>query len=171
MSFRKILAGGSFALDKVRDCIQAQRVDSHIQPVAQDLEHLLDDSGIVEVQVWLVRKKTVPVVLFGDRVPSPIRSFGVREDDTRVFVLLFGVAPDIKVAFRRTARSLPGCLEPRMLVGGMIYDQLDHDLQIAIVSRCQKTTEIVEGAIYWMDVQVIGDIVAVILKWRRKERQ
>ena len=113
----------------------------------------------------------MPEILLGDRVPGPVGSFGVGENDSRVFVFLFGVAPDVEVAFRRAAWSLTGRLKPRMLIGGVIHHQLDHHLQVAVVSAVQEGAEIVDGAVHRMDIQIVGDVVAVVLERRGKEGQ
>src|SRR4029077_8207918 len=93
MCFWKILTTRSFALHQVWDRIHAQRIDAHIQPEAHDLKYFFDDSGIVIVQIGLVRKETVPVVLLGDRIPSPVGPLGIREDNAGAFILPIGVAP------------------------------------------------------------------------------
>ena len=56
-----------------------------------------------------------------------------------------------------------------MLIGGVIDDQLDHHLQVALVGRIKKRLEIVQRAVAGMDVHVVGDVVAVIAQRGRKE--
>src|ERR1700732_5517383 len=104
MCFRKIFTAGAVALDEVWDRIHAQRIDAHVQPKSHHLDDFFDYSWIVIVQIWLVGKKTVPVILPGDRVPGPVGSFGVGEDYSGIFIFLVGVTPYIKIAFRRTRR-------------------------------------------------------------------
>ena len=82
----QVFAGGAIAFDKVRNRVHAQRVHAHIEPEAHRLQHFFHDQGIVEVEVGLVREKTVPVVGLCRFVPRPVRFLRVREDDARVFV-------------------------------------------------------------------------------------
>src|SRR6516225_2998342 len=171
MRFRKVFATGSVALNKVRNRVHPQPIDAHIQPVAHHLQDFLDHSGIIEVQIGLVREKAVPKILLGYRIPRPIGSLRVRKYNSRALVLLFCIAPYIKVALRRTAGRLTGRLKPRMLIGSVVHDQLDHHLETAVVSGRQKLPEVVNRAIHRMDVQIIGDVVAVILQRGRKEGQ
>ena len=49
-----------------------------------------------------------------------------------------------------------------MLVGGVIDDQLDEYLQLAVMSRFQEFLEVVEGAVTRMDIDVVRDVVAVV---------
>ena len=49
--------------------------------------------------------------------------------------LVVGVAPDVELAIGRSGGRLPGPLKPRMLVGGVIHDQLDQYLDPPFVSR------------------------------------
>ena len=138
MGFGKILAAGAVALDQIRNRIDAQRVHTHVEPEAHHAEDFFQNLGVVVVQVGLMREEAMPVVGLGDRIPGPVGFFGVGEDDARVFVFLVGVAPDVEVALGRSWRSVTRALEPGMLIGGVIDDQLDHHLQAAIVRRVEK---------------------------------
>ncbi len=51
-----------------------------------------------------------------------------------------------------------------MLIGGVIHHQLDHHLQVALVSRCQKSLEIVHRPVHRVDVHVVGNIVSIVFK-------
>ena len=62
-------------------------------------------------------------------------------------------------------------LEPGMLIGGVIDDQLDHDLQAACMRLAQELTKVLHGAVVRMHAQVVGDVVAVVAQRRREERQ
>ena len=90
-------------------------------------------------------EEAVPEVLAGDRVPAPVRLLGVLEDDADALVLLVGVAPDVVVAVRRV-RVAPGLLEPRMLVGGVVEDQVGDDADAARVGRLGQGLEVLDGA-------------------------
>ena len=167
----QILATCSFALDEVRDSVDPQSVHAHVQPVAHDLQDLFNHSGVVVVKVRLMREEAVPVVGLGDGIPVPVGLFGIGEDDASVAVLLVRVTPDIKVAFRRAGWRLASGLKPGMLVGGMIHHHLDHDLKPAIVRCLQEYLEILDGSVHWVNVEIIGDVIAVVLKRRREKGQ
>ena len=98
VGFGEVLAGGSVALDEVGDGVEAEAVDSHVEPEAHGLEDFVHDAGVVEVEVGLVGEEAVPVVLLGDFVPGPVGLFGVGEDDADAFEFFVRVGPDIHVA-------------------------------------------------------------------------
>ena len=72
---------------------------------------------------------------------------------------------------RRTGRRQARRLEPGMLIAGVIDDQLDHHLHVALVRRVEKRLEVVQGSVGRVDVDVVGDVVAVVAQRRGKERQ
>ena len=84
---------------------------------------------------------------------------------------LVGIAPYVEVALRRIRGSLTRRLEPWMLIGCVIHDELDHHLQVAVVSGLKKCPKIVDRAIHRVNVQVIGYVIAVILERRGEKRQ
>ena len=162
MGLRQILAGCSVAFDQVRNSIHAQRIDSHVEPEAHGLEHLFDHCGIIEVEVRLMRKKTMPVIGFGNFVPCPVRFFRVGKDDARIFVELVRIGPNIHRARRRAYRSKSRRLEPRMLIAGVIDYQLDHDLHIALVGRIEKRPEVIQRPVGWIDIDIVRDVIAIV---------
>ena len=58
-----------------------------------------------------------------------------------------------------------------MLVGGVVDDQLDHHLHVALVGGVEELLEVVDGAVGRVDVDVVGDVVAVVAQGRGKEGQ
>ncbi len=118
-----------------------------------------------------MRKEAMPVESLGRLVPGPVGLFRVGEDDGGVLVKLVRFGPDIHLALRRARRRHAGSLEPGVLIAGVVDDQLDHDLYIALVSALQKRLEIVQGSIRRVDVDVVGDVIAVVAQRRGKKRQ
>ena len=53
-----------------------------------DIEHGFANTGIIEIQVGLMRVEAMPIKGFGLIVPGPVRLFGVEEDDRGVLILL-----------------------------------------------------------------------------------
>ena len=82
--------------------------------------------------------EAVPVVRLRDRVPGPVRGLEVLEDDARVRVAVGRVAPDVEVALAAARRRAPRALEPRVLVGRVVEDQLGDDPQSAAVRLLEK---------------------------------
>jgi hypothetical protein len=155
MRLRQVFAGGAVALQQIGNGVHAQRVHAHIQPEAHGLQDFVDYQGAVKVEIRLVRKKAVPVKSLGGVVPRPIRFLGIREDDAGVFVELIGLRPDVHVALRRAGRCQARSLEPWVLIAGVVDDQLNHHLHVALVSRVKEYLEIVQRSIRGIDVGVV----------------
>ncbi len=80
MGFWKVFAISSFAFEKVGDCVKAEAVDAHIHPVVKNLEYGLAHLRVVEVQIRLVRIKTMPVVGFRNGVVGPVGCLEILKD-------------------------------------------------------------------------------------------
>ena len=170
MGFGQVLAVGALALEEVRDGIQPQAVDALVEPEAKGANHLVLDGQVVEVQVGLVTEEAMPEVLARQWIPRPVRRLGVGEDDAGVFVLLVRIAPDVVIVKGRL-RAGAGRLKPGMLVRRVVHDQLGDDPQTAAVGRLDKRLEVLEVAVGRLDVQVVGDVVAVVPLRRGVRRQ
>ena len=162
MGLGQVLVAGALAHAQIGDRVEPQRVDAAIEPEPQHVDHRVDHRRIVVVEIGLVREEAVPVVLAGDRIPRPVRLLGVGEDDARLGELLVAVAPDVEVALGRSRRRVPRALEPGMLVGGVVDDQLDQDLDAAGVRGVDEGGEVGERAVAGMDVAIVGDVIAVV---------
>ena len=101
----------------------------------------------------------------------PVRRFGIGEDDADALVFLVRVAPDVEVALGRSGRCAPGRLEPGVLIGGVVDDELGDDPEPEAVRFGDEAIEVLERAVARMDVLVVGDVVAVVLERRRVERE
>ncbi len=112
----------------------------------------------------------MPEVGLGHRVPGPVGRLGVGEDDARARVLVVVVAPHVEVALGRARRRAPRGLEPRVLVRGVVDDQLGDDAQLQPVRLLEHLAEVVERAVLRVDLVVVGDVVAVVLERRGVER-
>src|SRR5439155_24202895 len=122
----------------------------------------------------------MPVVGLRDRVPRPVGSFEIFENDSGVLVFFRRFAPDIKVFVsevvtvagivhrgRGGSDSAPRLLEPRILIGRVIDYEFGDDSQIAFMGGVEKRAEIIERAEIRIYVKVIGNFVAVVahLSW------
>src|SRR5215471_784267 len=135
----------------------------------------------------------MPVIRLCDWVPRPVGCFEIFENDSRVPVFFRRVAPDIEVLVSeiivvaggvapsrrgvagvtdsRYSHSAPGLLKPRVLIRCVIDYQFGDDAQIALMRGVQKRSEILERAENRIDVQVIGNVVAVVSQRGWIERQ
>ena len=171
MGFRQVLVVGAVALDQVRNRVQTQAVDAHVQPVAHDFQHRFHHLRIVEVQIRLVGIEAVPEVLTGHRVPGPVGFLGVEKDDPRAVVFLVVIGPDVEIPGLGALLRMPRLLEPRVLIRGVVDDQLGDHPQSALVRFGDEFLGVGHVAVVAVHPPVIGDVITVIATWRRIERQ
>ena len=171
MRFRQVLVQRAFPHAQVRHGVEPQRVDAEVEPELHHVDHGVHDRRVVVIQVGLMREEAVPVILFGDRVVRPVRLLRIGEDDPGFGKLLVGVAPHVELALGRSRRGVPRALEPRMLIGRVVDDQLDEDLDVPLVRRLDERLEGVERPVLRVDVPVVGDVVPVVAERRGEERQ
>ena len=90
-----------------------------------------------------MRVEAVPVVLLAHRVPRPVRRLDVDEHDPRLGPALVVVAPDVPVRLgvRPRATRLD---EPRVLVTGVVHDEVGDDPDAASVRVVEEHHEIVD---------------------------
>ena len=170
MRLRKVLADRPLPLDEIGHGITPEPIQTHAQPVADDVQHLFLDSRVVVVEIRLVAEEAMPEVETGFRVIGPVRDFGVDEDDARVRIAGRVIAPDVVITIGRV-RILASLLKPGMLVGGVVDDQIGDDLQPALMRRVEQRLEVHDGAVVVMDAHEIGDVVPVVLVRRGIHRQ
>src|SRR4029077_12809315 len=95
----------------------------------------------------LVRVESVPKVGFSDGVPGPIRKIEVLKDYACVLIFVLVIVPDVEVARAAAGFGDPRPLKPRVLIGGMIDNQLGDDPDAALVGLVEKKLEIMQGPI------------------------
>ena len=166
----QVLAVGALLGVEVRHRVQPEAVDAQVQPEAQGGDDLLLDRRVLVVEVRLVGEEAVPVVLLAHRVEGPVGRLGVDEDDPRVLVLLVVVGPDVVVAVR-SVRVAAGLLEPRVLVAGVVHDEVDDDAHAALVRGVDELDEVGEVAELGQDGGVVGDVVAAVAQRGVEERR
>ena len=127
-------------------------------------------AGVLEVQVRLVGEEPVPVVLAADRVEGPVGLLGVDEDDPRPGVLVVGVRPHVEVA-ERPVRIGARRLEPRVLVAGVVHDQVGDDPDAPLVRLVDQRDEIADVAVLGQHGHEVGDVVAAVAQRRGVDRQ
>ncbi len=171
VGFRQVLVVRALALAQVRNRVEPETVHAHVEPVAHHAEDRLAHLRIVEVQVRLVAEEAVPVVGLGLVVPGPVRLLGVGEDDAGAGVPGRIVAPDVVVALGRALGRTPRRLEPRVLVGRVVDDELGDDAQVPAMRFLHELVKIGARTVGRMHVPVVGDVIPVVAQRRRVERQ
>ena len=78
-----------------------------------------------------------------------------------VAVALVGVVPHVVIAVRRIKRPA-GRLEPRVLVGGVVHDEVGDDPNAVGMRGLEKALEVRHGAVVGMDGPVVRHVVAVV---------
>ncbi len=91
-------------------------------------------------------------------VGAPLVRLGAR---SARLVARLGGTPPIPVGVRIVL--VTGGLEPGVLVGGVVHDEVHHDLQAALVSLGEQLVHVLERAEQRVDVLVVGDVVAVVV--------
>ena len=101
--FRQIFVNRAFSFAQIWHRVEAERIDPAVEPEGHHLQHGLEHSRVVVVQIRLMREEAVPVVLASHRVERPVRHLCIREDDARAGIPPVVVAPDVEVALRGVA--------------------------------------------------------------------
>ena len=168
----QVLAVRALALVEVGHGVEAQAVDAHLEPEVERLEDRLLDARVVEVQVRLVASRS------GASSTASATGSQVQFEGSKSLKMMRAswycvgrVAPDVEVALGAARRRAARALEPRVLVGGVVDDQLGDDAQAAAVRLAQEVAEVVAACRRRVDVGVVGDVVAVVLQRRGVERQ
>ena len=165
---RQVLAVRPLGLVEVRHGVESEAVDPEIEPEAQHVQHRLLHLGVRVVQVGLMGEEAVPVVGAGDRIPRPVRHLGVEEDDPRVLVALVRLRPHVPVALRPALARL---LEPRVVRGRVVDDEVGDHADPALVRRLDQAPEVLDRAVVGVDGEEVGDVVAAVPQRRRVHGQ
>ena len=70
--------------------------------------------------------------------------------------------PDVEVARRRARLGPARALEPRMLVRGVVDDELGDDPEAARVRLRDEALDVAHRAVVGMNAAVVADVVAVV---------
>ena len=147
-------------LPKEVDDVAPEARHAAAQPEVHDLLHGVDDGGVSIVEVRLA---------FGEQVQIPLPPYlvegpGPAAEEAGPVVggaLAVPIPPDVEFLVGRFPAA--ALLEPFVLVGGVVDDQVHDDLQPQGVGFLNKLVHVGEGAELRVDVAVVGDVVAVVL--------
>ncbi len=157
---------GGVAREEVDD-VHPEAVDTTVDPPAH---HGVDGPphvGVLPVEVGLLAREQVQVVLAARLVELPGRP---GEDRLPVRRLRAGGpglvpgprrSPPVPVALGRA--RVTGLDEPRVLVGGVVDDQVHHQPDAVRVAPRDERVEVGQRAEERVDVLVVADVVAVVV--------
>ncbi len=152
--------------------VDAEAVDATLEPEAH---HRLDGRPhlrIPPVEVRLAAGVRMQVVLTGPLVQRPGRSRRGEAAKPVVRRPTVGsrLGPHVPVAFGAVAAG-PRLDEPRMLVAGVVGDEVDQDPDPTPMRLGDQPVEVGQGAVRRIDGTVVGHVVAVVDLRRRVERR
>ena len=159
----------ALALHQKGNRIHAETRYAELQPVAHDLVELVAIDDVIGVEIGLELIEAVEVVLARFAVPCPGRLLHRREHRAGSVVARPLVAPDIPVPERRLGIGARR-LEPGVLVGRMIGDEVDddpHAERLGVIHQLDKVSGGAETRAYAVEV---ADVVAVVAVGRAVER-
>ena len=124
---------------------------------------------VVPVEVGLLGSEEVEVVLAGGVVPRPGRPAESGRPPVRAPSGSAGAEEVVRpVGVIRVGDRVP---EPLVLVRGVVRDDVDRHLDPELVRVGDERVEVVERAELGVDVDVVGDVIAVVCLRRGVERR
>src|SRR6267378_2952151 len=156
-------------LDQVPDHIDAEAVDTLAKPEAHHVVNRLAHSGVAPVQIGLLDQEGVIVVLPRARIVGPGAAAEFRHPVVRRTTVRSRLAPDVPVALTIIAGTA-AFDEPRMLVGGVVGNQIKDKFETARMCGAYERVEILHRAEQWIDAGIIRDVVTKISHRGRKNR-
>src|SRR3954471_22568579 len=94
-------------------------------------------------------------------VPRPGLGLLAGKDDALLAIRRLRVTPHVPVAIRRI-RTAAGRLKPRVLVRGVVDDEVEEDPDPALACLQRELGEVAEAAQTRVDTVVVRDVVAVV---------
>ena len=162
MRLRKIFTVRTISLNQIWNGVHAQGIHTHVQPEAHHLQHFFQHSGVIKIEVGLVREEAMPEIFLRNGVIGPVGLFRISENNASVTVFVICRAPHIELALRRACVSMSSSLKPGMLIGGVVDHQFDHHLHVAVMRSFQKCAEVLNRSVVGMHVHVVGNVIAII---------
>ena len=76
--------------------------------------------------------------------------------------LAFLPVTDVEILAVLAVGILAGLLEPLMLIGAVVHNQVHDNVHIPLLGLCQQAVHILHGAENGVDIVVVGDIVTLV---------
>ena len=155
-------------LDQAVGDVDAEAVGAPVEPEPQDVQELLTDVRVVPVEVGLLGVEQVQVPLARCAVglghPLPGRTAEDRQPIVRglLAVVTSPRAEEVSVPLRRAGARRQGGLEPRVLVGRVVGDDVEQDPQPQLMRLADERDGLVEGPERRVDVAIVGDVVPAV---------
>ena len=143
------------------DDVHAEAVDPLVAPPGHHIEDSVAHLWILPVQIRLLFGKAVQIVHISRFVILPC---GTAKAGTPVVRLLAvdRILPYIIVAVW-IILGLAALDEPRVFIGGVIDDEVHHDLQMMLVCLGEHAVKVLHRTELGHDVPVIGDVIAIVV--------
>ncbi len=146
----------------VRD-VDPESVHAPVGPEPQGGAVVVADVLVPPVEVGLLGGEEVQVPLpVRHPLPGAAAEHGLPVGGRQLAPLAPAVPEDVAVAGGRTRTRAQRLLEPDVLVGGVVGDDVDDHLQPEPVRLADHRVEVVEGAQARIDVPRVGDVVAAV---------
>ena len=161
--------------DEVDD-VHPEAVHPAVEPPAHHRVDGLADLGVLPVEVRLLAGEEMQVVVaarlvVGPRGPGeealPVGRFGSRRSARHP---LARGTPPVPVALRVVGRRAR-LHEPRVLVAGVVDDEVHHQAHPALVQGRHEVVDVGQRAEGRVDVLVVADVVAVVVLRRAVDRR
>ena len=154
------LVGERRILSDAVDDVDAEPVDSAVQPEAEHVVHCGDDLRIGPVDVGLLRQKEVEVPLTGGLVERPCRAAERRAPVVRRPAGA-PVTPVVPVPLGRRAGSAR-LTEPGVLVRGVVRHPVDEYADASAMRGRDEAIGVRQGPEEGIDVAVVAHVVAEV---------
>lgn len=147
-----------------------EAVDAHLEPVTTHIEYRCANLRIVVVQIGLLTQEVVEIILPAPRLPLPGRSPENRYPVIGRRTVLLCVRPNVPVGLR-VIFSHPAFEKPHVLIGRVAQNLVHENFEPALVSCIEQSAEVLHRSKKWIDLKIVGDVVAEIQHRRLDERR
>lgn len=165
---------------RLGDQVDDVHAEARRPPPHPEVHHVPDGGahvGVLPVQVRLLGREEPEVELARPLVVVPGR-VGLAQDLRPVVgglgrPVLVGAPrrlPDVPVALGATPAA-PALAEPRVLVAGVVHDQVHHQLHAALAQLRDQLVHVVQRAVALVDLLVVRDVVPHVRLRRLEDRR
>jgi len=151
------------------DGIHPETGHAELNPEPHDLEDLGLDVWVRRVEIGLKVIEAMKEPSPGFLVMRPCRFLHPGKDHALAGAGGSLVGPDVPIAMLRIRRA--SCVaKPRVGIRGVIDNEIDDDANASLLAAVSEFHEVAERAVSRIDAIIVGDVVTIILAWRRLKR-